>query len=101
MAKQVTITDDVTGEIGARTVTFSVAERRWEIDVNDATIEKMVTALKRYTDKGREIQRQSSGNGELATIRAWAKLNGWPDLGDRGRVPQEAQDAYHAAHPVE
>jgi hypothetical protein len=33
-----------------------------------------------------------------ATVRAWARDNGWPDLGDRGRVPAEATAAFEAAH---
>lgn len=38
------------------------------------------------------------GNAEhLAEVRAWAKLNGWPDIKDRGRVAQEVEEAYLAA----
>jgi hypothetical protein len=33
-----------------------------------------------------------------ATVRAWARDNGWPELGDRGRVPAEATAAFEAAH---
>ena len=29
-------------------------------------------------------------------VRAWAKANGWPQLGQRGRIPQDAIDAYMA-----
>ena len=32
-------------------------------------------------------------------VRAWARENGWPQLGDRGRMPQAAIDAYLEAHP--
>jgi len=32
-------------------------------------------------------------------VRAWARENGWPLLGDRGRMPQEAIDAYVRTHP--
>ena len=31
-------------------------------------------------------------------VRAWARENGWPHLGDRGRMPQEAIDAYLKEH---
>lgn len=33
---------------------------------------------------------------ELNTIRAWAKANGWPDISDRGRIPQVVEQAYMA-----
>jgi len=31
-------------------------------------------------------------------VRAWARSNGWPNLGDRGRLPQDAIDQYLQAH---
>lgn len=34
---------------------------------------------------------------ETAEMRAWAKQNGFPELGDRGRVPQIVRDAFYAA----
>lgn len=36
-------------------------------------------------------------SGDTATLRAWAKANGWPDLGERGRIPQDAKDAFIVA----
>ena len=32
-----------------------------------------------------------------AAVRAWAKENGWPNLGCRGRLPQQAIDNFMAA----
>lgn len=34
---------------------------------------------------------------QLNAIRQWARANGWPDLGDRGRIPMAAEEAYNAA----
>jgi hypothetical protein len=31
-------------------------------------------------------------------VRAWARVNGWPMLGDRGRLPQDAIDQYLQVH---
>jgi hypothetical protein len=36
-------------------------------------------------------------NSVAAQIRAWAKNNGWPDLPNHGRLPQDAIAAYHEA----
>jgi hypothetical protein len=33
-----------------------------------------------------------------ATVRAWAKDNGWPALPARGRIPADAQQAFEAEH---
>jgi hypothetical protein len=35
---------------------------------------------------------------ESATIRAWARDNGWPDLKDRGAIPAAVRDAFEADH---
>lgn len=34
----------------------------------------------------------------LKAIREWARANGYPDLGDRGRIPQAIVSAYEVAH---
>jgi hypothetical protein len=33
-------------------------------------------------------------------VREWARANGWPDLGPRGRIGGEILEAYQAAHPA-
>ena len=42
--------------------------------------------------------RSSSDRERLKVIREWARENGHPNLGDRGRVPQAIVAAYDAAH---
>ena len=42
--------------------------------------------------------RSSADRERLKAIRGWARENGHPDLGDRGRVPQAIVAAYDAAH---
>ena len=42
--------------------------------------------------------RTSADRERLKAIRDWARLNGSPDLGDRGRIPQAIVAAYDAAH---
>lgn len=37
---------------------------------------------------------------DLDKIRTWARAHGWPELKDRGRIPQEIEDAYSAANPA-
>lgn len=40
----------------------------------------------------------ASRNAPKRHIRAWAKVNGYPQIGDRARIPRAIEDAYHAAH---
>lgn len=42
--------------------------------------------------------RSSADRERLKAIRDWARRNGHPDLGDRGRIPQAVMAAYDAAH---
>ena len=42
--------------------------------------------------------RTSADRERLKGIRDWARKNGHPDLGDRGRIPQAIVAAYDAAH---
>ena len=42
--------------------------------------------------------RSSADRERLKAIREWARQNGSPDLGDRGRIPQAIVAAYDAAH---
>jgi hypothetical protein len=45
-----------------------------------------------------QAPRSSADRERLKAIRDWARQNGYPDLGDRGRVPQAIVTAYEAAH---
>ena len=43
--------------------------------------------------------RRSAGDRErLGAIREWARSNGYPDLGNRGRIPQQILAEYEAVH---
>lgn len=42
--------------------------------------------------------RSSADRERLKAIRDWARENGHPNLGDRGRIPQAVVAAYDAAH---
>jgi hypothetical protein len=42
--------------------------------------------------------RRPADRVQTATIRAWAKDNGWPDLPARGKLPEDARAAFEAEH---
>ena len=43
-------------------------------------------------------RRATADRERLRSIREWARDNGYPDLGNRGRIPQNIVDEYEAAH---
>jgi len=104
--------DDLDGTAtGAATVTFSVDEHRYEIDLTGANREKLYTALEPFMEAGRKIRQDTAKaktprNGrqpartdpaQLAAVRDWARTNGH-QLSNRGRIARSIQDAYEAAH---
>jgi hypothetical protein len=127
MAKKVSIvlTCDLhdNEEIGAeQTVEFGFDGRRWELDLCRAHLDEFESQMVRLSGVGREIGRmgasagggRASGGGggrkrapaasdelsteERATCRAWAKQQDqWKGVGDRGRLPTAAVEAWLAA----
>lgn len=127
MAKKVSIvlTCDLheNGEVGAeQTVEFGFDGRRWELDLCRAHLDEFESQLVRLSGAAREIGRMGSAGGgragggatsgrkrapaasdqltteERAACRAWAKQQDqWSGLGDRGRLPTAAVEAWLAA----
>jgi hypothetical protein len=97
--------DDISGEeIPAgqgETISFALDDQAYTIDLTKKNAEAFRRLLQDYTSaatkvgrkRGRSARRSSTSNAE---IRAWARKNGWPDLGERGRIPADAQAAYEA-----
>ncbi|GAA5167029.1 histone-like nucleoid-structuring protein Lsr2 [Ornithinimicrobium tianjinense] len=112
---QVILEDDVTGGEATETVEFSLDGVTYEIDLNDENATRLRNDLAgwiadaRRAGGRRQTRRRGSGaaaasNGsasgraqELAAMREWGRDNGYK-VSSRGRVPQELQDAYAAAH---
>jgi Lsr2. len=112
MKKQITqLVDDLDGTVlengTGSTVRFSLEGRFYEIDLSDANVEKLRSALAPFVSAGRSVagagrssgaRRASRSNGgDLAAIRSWAQSNGF-SVGDRGRISAEVRDAYDRAH---
>lgn len=110
MARKIieTITDDITGEEGAETVTFSLNGKGYEIDLAAKGKEELERVLSPFIEAGRRakvtagkgrqfVVADLSGKRELGPVRTWAAENGY-NLNDRGRIPKAVLDAYDAAH---
>jgi hypothetical protein len=104
MATKTLIVDDLDGSDDASTVSFSLGNAAYEIDLskkNKAAMEKKLskftTAARKAGSSGRRKGPRSAGRPQTGTIREWAKASGHK-VSERGRIPQSVIDAYNAAH---
>jgi hypothetical protein len=99
----VKILDDLNGKPATETVQFSLDGVDYEIDLTAANGKKLRRDLKPYVESGARVRKaRRAPSGPLDTrqgrdrMRSWARANGWPQLGLKGRVPYAAVEAYHA-----
>jgi hypothetical protein len=112
VAKQIIhkLVDDIDGGDAEETVKFSLDGVQYEIDLSKKNADKMRNAFAQYVAAGSKVGRggvvvggrAARGRGGAAAdreqnkaIRSWAKKEG-KDISDRGRIPQEIVDEYHA-----
>ncbi len=102
----VRLVDDLTGDEAAETVSFALDGARYEIDLSAENAAKLRETLSLYVANGRRTTARGNGGSrrstradreQTAAIRDWARKNGF-DIGDKGRIPTSAIEAYHRAH---
>ena len=115
MAKQIIhkLVDDIDGGDADETVKFALDGVQYEIDLSKKNADKLRNAIAPYLAAGSKVGRggvvvggrAARGRGGAAAdreqnkaIREWAKKNG-KDISDRGRIPQEIVDEFHAKGP--
>jgi hypothetical protein len=104
------VRDDLDGTVieegKGENIRFSVNNTSYVMDLTTENAVAFRDAIKPYIDAAvkevSSLPRSSSSapksnKEELQKIRQWAKDNGH-QVSDRGRVSQEIQNAYHAAH---
>src|SRR5438309_1457384 len=105
MATMTSIVDDLDGSDGARTVSFSVGNIAYEVDLSDKSKAAMTKKLSKFTDAARRVgggrrrsaARKTASRERTGAIREWAKANG-QKVSERGRIPQSVVASYNAAH---
>ena len=117
MAQQTTVRfiDDLDGTDVVGTVTFSLDNRSYEIDLSDENTDKLHDALAPFIEHGRKAGGRSGGRcrtrgqapmtetparsnrEQTHAIREWARQNGH-QVSDRGRIPKSVIEAYQAAN---
>ena len=89
------------------TIKFSIGSTSYEMDLTEAEAGQFYDTVKKYTD----VATKTSGRGVRAVggpkpkidrnqtqaIRTWARESGLT-VSERGRISQDIQDAYNAAH---
>jgi hypothetical protein len=111
VAKQIIhkLVDDLDGGDADETVKFALDGVQYEIDLSKKNAAKLRDAFAPYVASGTRIGRggvvvggrTARGRGgavdreQNKAIRAWAKQQG-KNISDRGRIPQEIVDEYHA-----
>lgn len=114
VAKQTTVTliDDIDGSPADEQVEFAVDGKSYEIDLSAANSAKLRNALAPFISAARRTGggRRGSGSSSASSpsrpaadreqnqaIREWAQAQGMK-ISERGRIPSNVLEAYHAAH---
>ncbi|MHB8340740.1 MAG: histone-like nucleoid-structuring protein Lsr2 [Mycobacteriales bacterium] len=111
MAKKVSysLVDDIDGGAAHETVDFALDGVRYEIDLSADHAVALRDALAPYLAVARRTRgsaarrprgRRSAGEPAGASageMRDWGRAHGF-EVSERGRIPANLADAYHAAH---
>jgi hypothetical protein len=105
---QMGLVDDIDGSEASETVTISLEEREYELDLSEENAARLRSALApfvsaaRRSGGGRPHRERSSGGGSQppqfdrgrnAEIREWARQHGH-EVAVRGRIPASVLEAY-------
>lgn len=103
----VQLIDDLDGGPAAETVSFALDGSTYEIDLSETNAAALRDSLATFVANARRSTRhvgtvRRSGRGparadreQTQAIRQWARQNGF-QIGEKGRIPAAAVDAYHA-----
>jgi hypothetical protein len=86
MAQQVRLIDDFDGSEGDETVTYSLGDQEYEIDLSKKNAAKFRATLQPYIDKSRPVERQaSSPTPAKSTTRRWWGKRTRPPATNQGK----------------
>lgn len=103
----VQLIDDLDGGAATETVQFGLDGTQYEIDLSEKNASKLRDVMASYVAHARRASRgvattrratrpARSDREQTAAIREWARKNGYR-IGDKGRIPSNILDAYHAS----
>ena len=113
MAKQTTVTliDDIDGSEADESVEFTIDGKSYEIDLSSANSARLRDVLAPFIAAARRSGGRRSGSASATpapsrqstdrelnqAIREWAVKEGMK-ISERGRIPSNVLEAYHASH---
>ncbi|WJN62981.1 Lsr2-like DNA bridging protein [Streptomyces phage phiScoe25] len=99
----VELVDDIDGTGNARTVSFALDGKGYEIELNKKNEAKLSKALAPFLAVAREVpaprqtrRRRATKKIDNAAVRQWASENG-VEVGATGRIPKSVVEQYEAA----
>lgn len=104
---KIIVKDDLDGSENAKSYKFGWGDDQYEIDLSDQNAKELQDFLGKYINaaakvtsrlpRGDRSSAPKSNKEELQKIRAWAQEQGL-NVAPRGRVSQDIQEKYRAAH---
>lgn len=105
---QILLIDDVDGGEASETISFALDGAAYEIDLSETHAAELRNSFALWVANARRISARAGGRSskrgpartdraQLQDMRRWARENGHR-VSERGRVPQEIQQAYQEAH---
>ncbi|MFW7413827.1 histone-like nucleoid-structuring protein Lsr2 [Demequina sp. SO4-18] len=99
---QVVLVDDVDGGEASETVSFSIENVSYEIDLSEQHAEQLRKDFEKWTTQARRVTSKRGGSSrarrsDSSKVRAWAKAHGY-EVSERGRISSEIREAYSKAN---
>lgn len=104
----VVLTDDLDDGPADETVRFGLDGAQYVIDLSEKNATRLREELAPFITKARRAggetagrkgrTAKTAGGRDLTAVREWARVNGWPNISNRGRVAADILDAYDRAH---
>jgi hypothetical protein len=85
MAQKVSLIDDLDGSEADETVTYSLDDHEYEIDLSEENAAKFRETLEPYINKSRPIEREASSPPAKSTARRWWGKRTQPSATDQSK----------------
>jgi len=85
MTQKVSLIDDLDGSEADETVTYSLDDHEYEIDLSEENAAKFRETLEPYINKSRPVEREASSPPAKSTTRRWWGKRTQPSATDQSK----------------